>query len=403
MELLTKAERKSEVKAMLETNAYKYSPVTGLAKLSGTTARLRELLNQYYVPFETIFLQQSIQKALRIDSYDSKVQDEPISSCVEDVFFIAKRVLLRACATQNGDTLCAIMNYLGQSLETDYLRNGLLKRIQTGFSTSTLLERPDTKISYMVLLNNLNRSEDYLGKLCDELDGEIGKRITVSQDAEARGKESEKIASCLSSIQDLSTVIHNSLRIGVETLFNTTVKPRLRTLFNDFLPNARYNLSDEDYTAQSTKEDPMQRFLNVFTPFIGPGDYSRFLTESNYFHLLTLCAEQLAADWERNILPAGSAATALQSPAIKFNTTGAMRFDKHLRSLISGLNGLLPYGSIRESMVRMTQISLLIGMESASEYTDYARDGTDWRLNPMEIRQTLLLRFSMDQVSRLAI
>jgi hypothetical protein len=295
------------------------------------------------------------------------------------------------------------MNYVGQALEVDYLRNGLLKRIQTGFAPSALVERTDAKIGYMVLLNNLSRSEDYLGKLCDELDGEIGKRISLLQDSDSRGREAEKIASCLSSIQDLSTIIHNSLRAGMETMFSTAIKPRLRSLFVEFINGARYNLSEDEYTALSTKEDPMQRFLHAFVQFINEGDYSRFLTETNYFHLLTLVAEQLAADWERNLFPIASSSSSSAGVGLKFNATGSLRFDKQLRALIGGLNNLLPYGSIRESMLRLTQIALLVGMESAAEYADYNQDEMQWRLNTVEIRQVLLMRFSMEQVSRIAI
>ncbi len=46
----------------------------------------------YYIPLESFFLVQSVKKAIKIDSYDTK-SEELTSSCLEDCFFLFKKVL----------------------------------------------------------------------------------------------------------------------------------------------------------------------------------------------------------------------------------------------------------------------------------------------------------------------
>jgi len=68
--------------------------------------------------------------------------------------------------------------------------------------------------------------------------------------------------------------------------------------------------------------------------------------------------------------------------------------DKDLRVLINFLAGLTSW-SIREKFARLTQIAIILSLESLSELYEYWNSPLTitWRLTPNEIRQVLLLRY----------
>ena len=138
---------------MLSTDTrYKYSATTGLVVSSELQTRIRDLLSTYFITFESYFLTQSVRKALSIDTFDIK-GDDIVSSCVEDIFFILKKVVLRSLHSQDTDIICVVLNLVSRAVELDYLRDGLQKRLLTGFGGEkavSLVERSDNKIGYIV-------------------------------------------------------------------------------------------------------------------------------------------------------------------------------------------------------------------------------------------------------------
>jgi hypothetical protein len=130
----------------------KYSPTTGMLKLSNLATRHRELMSLYYVPFESHFLLHSTRKALRMDSFDPD-SEEKTSSCIEDAFFVFKKVVMRAIGTHYVDALCALLNVSVRAMETEYLKEGLQQKLVTAFGgerAPALSERSDAKVGYMV-------------------------------------------------------------------------------------------------------------------------------------------------------------------------------------------------------------------------------------------------------------
>lgn len=93
--------------------------------------------------------------------------------------------------------------------------------------------------------------------------------------------------------------------------------------------------------------------------------------------------------------------------------SGALRFDKDLRSVSGYLNALLPFGTTRDRFTKLTQIALIVNMESAAEIAEYYGTGgaatastalspssaIQWRLSVAEIRKVLALRFGVAEAS----
>jgi hypothetical protein len=129
-------------------NDYRYSTATGLLKMSEISGKIRDILSVYYFVFESYFLTFSIKKALAIDFYDIKSNDI-VSTVVDDVFFLLKKVLTRSITTQDIDTVCVVLNITYHSIEVDYLP-GLKQKIIDLSSIASSFSKSD-KLAFMVL------------------------------------------------------------------------------------------------------------------------------------------------------------------------------------------------------------------------------------------------------------
>lgn len=79
-----------------------------------------------------------------------------------------------------------------------------------------------------------------------------------------------------------------------------------------------------------------------------------------------------------------------------FNRLGGLILDQEIRALGSYLTGATSW-SIRDKMVRLTQLATLLNLEHVAELTDYwnpaQQDDTPaWRFNNSEVRSILALR-----------
>lgn len=72
---------------------------------------------------------------------------------------------------------------------------------------------------------------------------------------------------------------------------------------------------------------------------------------------------------------------------------GALQLDKETRALVSFLSAATTW-TIRDRLVRLTQIVTLLNLETLSEIAEYwgPNASVTWRLTPVEVRQILALR-----------
>jgi hypothetical protein len=220
-------------------------------------------------------------------------------------------------------------------------------------------------------------------------------------------KDKEKIHSCLSPLQDLTTTFRKIARFGVTNVFNTLVKPRLRTLFVECFVSTKYIMTEEELneseflggvpvvaslglgettlaniaalasaasqsaTTGGVKEGAMKRFTSNLGTLL-KDELSIYLTPNAFVALCTMCVEMVVQEWERVLLvPAsssnGSAAGGPGGGGVRFNAYGAVRLDKDVRFVSAWFSDLLPFGSVRDKFVRMSQLALLVNLEHPTE------------------------------------
>lgn len=81
---------------------------------------------------------------------------------------------------------------------------------------------------------------------------------------------------------------------------------------------------------------------------------------------------------------------------------GALQLDKEVRALVAFLSASTTW-TIRDRLTRLTQIVVLLNLESCEEISEYwgpnASSNNTWRLTPAEVRQILALRYFKSRLS----
>lgn len=113
--------------------------------------------------------------------------------------------------------------------------------------------------------------------------------------------------------------------------------------------------------------------------------FKTILSSRNFDALVSILATDVTARLERAITKC------------TYNRLGGLILDQEVRTLGSYLTGATSW-SIRDKMVRLTQIATLLNLEKVGELSDYwnpidQREIPAWRITPTEIRTLLALRY----------
>lgn len=114
------------------------------------------------------------------------------------------------------------------------------------------------------MLNNINISDDYLGKLTAEIEQDCANITSLSEHA------LEKAKTVLSGLGASSNTFRQILNSGIEQLFGQTVNQKLRALLLDSYKDIKYVVSDEEYAEQEASNRFVHRFMSGFDTMIEP-------------------------------------------------------------------------------------------------------------------------------------
>ncbi|KAG9305550.1 hypothetical protein G9A89_003613 [Geosiphon pyriformis] len=356
----------------------------GLLSKSGLSKQIKMLIHDYIL-IEEYFLRRAIEQAMEMDRNED---GNSTSSCVDDVFYILKRSLSRALSTSNIDCISTMINLIHQSLENEFIKV-IQKRLMSSFASN---DNKDAKVSYMILLNNLDVSCDYIERLTSELQNDANKILAPLSAEEDYNIKVQKSISWLS--ESAISKFKQILNSGVEQLFIQLVKPRIRPILQEAYKGIKYVLDEDEYHEQDSNDNFAKRFVSGFDSLIHI--YKVTFTQNNYNQLMIHLLDSLLNMWEKTVL------------ATKFNQLGALRFDKDLRSVNSYFSAKIQW-SFRDKFTRLNQISTLLNLESLLEIYDYWGTGSKssspitWRLTVTEARKVLSLRieFKAEEVANM--
>ncbi|XP_078036052.1 conserved oligomeric Golgi complex subunit 4 isoform X2 [Augochlora pura] len=359
---------------------------------------MQDLLGSY-LALERYFLEESVNKALGMDTLD---QDQQTSSMVDDVFFIVQKCVRRSMASWSIDGVCAVVNMACGILEGEFA-NGLRSRLRQGYPAGYLdlaqaysalqtsiqhgrLQTSDTELArlmFLAYLNNTDVSIEYVETLCKSLSSEIDATFPNMQD-----KDRGKIDSCLSGLKGVISILRAVTDYGLEQLRVSAVKPRVSPWVDAFL-SVDHHVNEDDLLRYETEEPFVQTLVMNLEGLLRT--FKDSLTASNYDALIGLLTAEVTARLEKVVLKS------------TFNRAGGLILDKEIRSLASYLAAATSW-SIRDKFARLTQMATILSIEKVEELADYCgADAIAWRLTPAEVRHVASLRtdFRPDDIKRL--
>ena len=352
---------------------------------------IQELIGQYSI-LENYFMTENIDKAIQIDIV---VKDSASSSVVDDVFFIIKKCLKRCLCSDSVNGCCAMFNNCSSALDSiykDYFYSKLklgypsgfdfTQAIQRRFQTSEQMEKQ--KINFLITLNNIDQSIECIIMIKKLFEEDVSKLF--SQETQ---QSKEKLTSCLNDLNAVSGRFKELLEFGFNQLYSNEIRPRLKQ-WCDVIQTLNHKINEEDLEQYQINDPFIQNFIkNIDQMFLS---FKENLSTKNQDIFSSLLAGEVANLLEKNVLKCS------------FSKHGGLHLDKDIRNLINYLTSITSW-STREKYSRLSQISILLSLETLDELFEYWNSplAITWRLTPNEIRQILLLRsdFKSDDIRRL--
>eukprot|EP01090_Pellita_catalonica_P018750 TRINITY_DN6155_c0_g1_i1.p1 TRINITY_DN6155_c0_g1~~TRINITY_DN6155_c0_g1_i1.p1 ORF type:complete len:281 (+),score=49.34 TRINITY_DN6155_c0_g1_i1:56-844(+) len=242
--------------------------------------------------------------------------------------------------------------------------------------------RRDGSTDYLIVLNNIEVSAEYILKLKGGMDAEL-QLFAADQSA------TEKVRSCLADLTQTSKKYKVFLEQQLEQVAKT-VTPSIRPLIEMFI-RVNYNLTEAAYAEYEINDPFVHRFGAGFDALYTP--FKSHLTKSNGELLVHILMKDIVHRLEKAVFQKS------------FNQLGALQFDKDLRSL-SGYFSQHTNKTVRGIFARLNQMSSLLSLERVDEVNDYWGENSGqmtWRLTPGEVRKVLSRRieFSAQQIASL--
>lgn len=269
----------------------------------------------------------------------------------------------RSIETQSIDGICAVINNAASSLEQDFvtalktpLKAGYpsgyidLAQAYNAFQTSiqqgklqTANDNERAKANFIVQLNNADMSTEFIETLANSISEDIRgsfPRITA--------KESGIVDSCLSGMKSVRDTLKAVVDFGLQQLRSTAIKPRLHTWIDQFI-SLNHNMSDEELANYEAGEKFAQSLIHQLSNLLK--SFEDVMNARNYDALVSVVATDTTSRLERAIKKS------------TFNRLGGLVLDQEVRALSSFLTATTSW-SIRDKMVRLTQIATLLNLET---------------------------------------
>ncbi|EMR10816.1 hypothetical protein PNEG_00963 [Pneumocystis murina B123] len=305
-----------------------------------------------YERMELFFMRHSVEKAFQLDEQDT--MSKPLmSSFVDDIMYILKKIVQRVLNTGNLVLLQDVLTGVKRIMEMDY--TGIIQRriivFQGKLNNQAFSKNQNYKnlkidndfISFIILLNNLDISRNYIERIVSE---------SINKDAIKKKFPFESdliiIFQPIQALLLLQDRLNELLKDGLNTLFLVYIKIRLKKILTDYFNKSTYIINNTIFN-DLEKKQPIQLHFSQGWNLIMT-NFKHQLTHENMNYLVKM-SSNLIANWlEKAILN------------IKMNELGAIRLDKDI-SFIS--SHIISYGSYQshESFAKVYEMIRILNWD----------------------------------------
>ncbi|GAO14003.1 hypothetical protein UVI_02035560 [Ustilaginoidea virens] len=362
--------------------------------------KVSTMLTSPYNTMTTFFFRRSVEKAFQLDEYPTGLSlslnkslegNAPfIIMAVDDVMYIVNTVIQKSMSTSQRDVIASVIPAVGRVLGSDFIGMIQRKMRDESYPKPVLHEGfpPAEKIiQFMVLINSLDVSNQYLSKIIGGRIMSEGPTNGATLQASLGGafpfdKDVAFVANSLLALE--SGFISKSselLNEGVQVLFSQVVKLRLRPVLSETFRDADYDLGEEEFAELARQNDNdeqdilgqvRRRFEHGWDQLMKP--IARIMTPGTFSTLLELTARYLSKTLERRIL----------TYAGRTSSFGAVRIERDF----SGIVNIVSRGDyrVREAFVKVTQLLMVANMEDDEweELANGVNGSIEWVLTEEE-------------------
>ncbi|DBA02874.1 TPA: hypothetical protein N0F65_005901, partial [Lagenidium giganteum] len=373
----------------------------------------------FYCFFENDLLTKAARRAFQWEElrYSSAkgAQDVvcfPISSAVDEIFYVARNSGLRSLATGHPDCVAGVLNMVSTVLRDIFgdnmrsrirnmaahvkldghdmahqLRDQMQQQMQqhlAKFSKMGPLQLASApgqpaevkkELSPEVVMNSLEASVDYLAQIKDEFERELPQDFP---------EVPRRLISCLNGLDESASELTQLLSACRKKL-GKLLEPKLASFLGNLISsNAKkavhYELSEQQFTFNEANDPFAHQFVastrelvQAFQPNLSPGNLGSLM------ETIAATTVELIERW-------------FYSKPMRFNQLGALQFDKDIRTVSTFFTDTC---DSRLVFARLTQIALVLNMDSPADVVDFhgrRYRGVDWQLSSAQVKEVLSRR-----------
>ena len=364
--------------------------------------KIADALIEPFNTMSTFFFRRSVEKAFQMDESPFDLTLNPnkplgsnppfITSAVDDVMYIVNQVIQRTLATSQRSVVASVMPSVSRVLTGDFF--GMIQRKMRDESypkaaIQGALPPESVIISFLVLINNLDISTDYLRRIINTNLGKVDPNNQGQQQHAAIpdlfpfAHDAVFVETALSNIlTTFESKTGDLISEAIEVLLKQVMRPRLRPVFVETFRDVEYFLDDD--TSETTEPDLQvpQRFERGWMQFTRP--IKRILTERTYDALITSTLSYLARALEKRIW----------SYYGRVNERGAAKLERDISGIVNAAVKGGKY-SLRDAFQRCTEMTLILNMEEdeweevrAQSVETQREAGLEWHLDASERART---------------
>ncbi|KAJ2720714.1 Golgi transport complex subunit 4 [Coemansia sp. Benny D115] len=370
---------------------------TGLVATTPLSVR-QEWITDTYVAFESFFVARSAAKLMALDDTDAApgwaqpITDESdprpspaasttaehislTSSCVEDMFFVAKTALEHAIATQQPAAVAAVCQLAIGTLNSVFLpplearalakwpmlasapTRGLGLGVSKANSASdtaaasaaaALSPQAAAQRSILVSLNNLDLAATYLGRTVKALRSRVDSEWARIPEPDAMRAAQD----ALDTVAAFAAKFTHARQRALDQIGAHVLKPWMRAILQQSYRDIKYVLTDEEFNDVQNDNLFQKRFTLKFAHLAR--QLRLRLTPANLAAALSAATSSLATDWERAIRQS------------KFNMLGGIMFEKDVREIQRYLEREAAI-ALRPRFARLVQMADVLAVENVAD------------------------------------
>lgn len=380
----------------------------------------------FYCYFENELLSKAARKAFQWEEIrfssstsvsaatDSEVLCFPISSAVDEIFYVARNSGLRALATGHVDCAAGVLNMIntvlrddlgdtmrsrirqmasyvkfdsdasvlgGPSQLRDQMQQQLAKLSKTmGPTMQTAIVTPPgsemrKECGPDVVMNCLEATTEYIAQIKSQFESEL---------PEAFPEVPPHILTCLNGLEDSSAEL-GQLLLAARKKLCKILEPKITSYLGPLLmPTSKrtvqYELTEQMFTVNEANDPFAKLFVACMRELLGA--FKRTLSSNNYEQLAEItahCSAELLEKW-------------FHSRHVRFNQLGALQFDKDLRVISAFFGEACDCHAVFAPLMQIATVLNVDEPEDVLEVFGRKSRGIEWKLSAARVKEILSRR-----------